>query len=665
MNHTSERISFMGKLIGISLVMVLIFLQFAGFVFLGERDEAYNEIQRRSADYIVKTGKAGYDARYLLSYNPENEEFRQVFGGESLELQDLRSEFYCTSIWHRISRLKANTFHDDLERLLEKTPPFFSGYKKAITRFAEGPLGQSGDPATGLTEYINELNDEVQYRAIKIEQLPPETFRASLSAYLQEIEGPFEPFKEVLESHLASSTKEGSELREEVLDYLAPMHDPGTRLYRKAGKDHLVSFMLFDREGDILYETGFPYTEYRAYIHPTVMNLVIMLGAIVVVILFGFQLLFANILVNPLRALSRGVRQVNEGNLDIEIPVKIDDEIGYITRTFNNMVGSLHSMVETISSSSVEVKDISTDLNASSTDLSDIARELATVVEETASAYEEMASSFESNLSDIEAQLESSDEIKKDITNINAGSRQLTGRIEDLTTSIEGAVGLVESGEKTMNKSVSAIEDMAEYLHELEGAINEINDVADKINLLALNAAIEASRAGEAGKGFSVVADEVNKLADQTSELSSDISKTITEHTDRIQKELNFITSTADIFNEIREKILETREVLGGTIDFTGKLDTMNSDIQAKIEKLSEIANSIHVYSREQKNTVNELNNSINTITDISQKTLESSDMVRSYARIIDQSSIALTENLDTFKIRARETREDEEGTEG
>ena len=95
-----------------------------------------------------------------------------------------------------------------------------------------------------------------------------------------------------------------------------------------------------------------------------------------------------------------------------------------------------------------------------------------------------------------------------------------------------------------MSKSAKVIEGLAGYLRDIDGTINAINDVADKINLLALNAAIEAARAGEAGRGFSVVADEVNKLADQTTDLVEGILSTITEkQTNRISSELSYISS--------------------------------------------------------------------------------------------------------------------------
>jgi len=665
MNNTDERISFMGKLIGISLVVVMIFLQFAGFVFLGNSETAYDRIYRRSAHSVVNSKKPEYDAQYLVSYDPEARDFQRVFGAATLDLSQLRYEFDNTVTWSRISRLPRNEFKNRLEGILEETPGHFAAYKNALWQYAKDMPENVEDPSEKLIEYANELNERVMYWNNKIHQMPDEDLRPSLQAFFEKEQENYGPFIQVLQTYAGSTGKEGGELRKEILSYLAPMHNPGTRLYRSAQDGYLVGFMQFDEEAGKLFETGFSYIDYRRYIHPTVISLVIMLVIIVIVVRYGFQLLFANVLVNPLRALSQGVRQVNEGNLDVQIPVKIDDEIGYITRTFNNMVSSLQGMVKTINSSSVEVKDISRDLNSSASNLSDIARELAAIIEQTASAYEEMASSFESNLKDVESQLEGSDAIKKEIGDINSSSKQLSGRIEELTASIEGAVEMVETGEKTMNKSVKAIEDMATYLGELEGTINQINEVADKINLLALNAAIEASRAGEAGRGFSVVADEVNKLADQTAELSSGIQATITEHTERIQRELNFISDTAGVFNQIREKIMETREVLGGTIDFTDKLDHMNSDIRGKIENLSEIANSIHVYSKEQKNTVDELTNSINTITSISQKTLESSDMVQSYSRIINLSAETLAENVETFKTRAAEVEESREESPG
>ncbi len=657
LNNTRERISFMGKLIGISLVTVLVLLQFESFFILRERDDSYDDTRRKSASMTIISGILQDEAVYLAAYDPAAGSFALRTGERVVDFVKYRQEFENAVMRERIRRLDGENFSGELSSILAAAPAGFAGYAAAARRFAEKLPPDDPDPSGKVVAHLDSLRDMIYYKSNKVRQLPEGNFRAAAEKFLSKPEAPFDPFREVMLARLNESTAGGAELKAELMKYLALFEKPGTRLYRSLadGTGHIVAFMQADAGNGAMYEVGFPYHEYRAYMHPSVFRIVIMLAIIIVVVRFGFLLFFRGVLINPLKELSRGVREVNNGNLNVEIPVTIEDEIGYITHTFNNMVASLRGMVENISSNSVEVKTISADLNDSSSRLSAIAQELASIVEEAASAYEEMSASFESSVGDIKAQMEGSDLIKDDIAKINASSGQLSQRIGKLTDSIQGAVGLVEMGEKTMTKSVKAIGEMADYLRQLEGTINQIDEVADKINLLALNAAIEASRAGEAGKGFSVVADEVNKLADQTAELVKGIRSTITEHTARITTELSFISDTAGIFNSVREKIMETSGVLTGTMNFTGELGTMNSDIKSKIDRLSEISSTIYSFSMEQKTTVEELTRTINTINEISQKTLENAEMVRSYSKIIDLSSQSLAGNLETFKLKGED----------
>ncbi len=89
------------------------------------------------------------------------------------------------------------------------------------------------------------------------------------------------------------------------------------------------------------YEVGYPYSEYRRIADAVGRQLAgLMLGA-TLVILISFPLFFGISLVRPLDALLTGVRQVNAGQLDVTVPVRVEDEIGFLSRSFNGMVQSL------------------------------------------------------------------------------------------------------------------------------------------------------------------------------------------------------------------------------------------------------------------------------------------------------------------------------------
>lgn len=201
-------------------------------------------------------------------------------------------------------------------------------------------------------------------------------------------------------------------------------------------------------------------------------------------------------------------------------------------------------------------------------------------------------------------------------SNQTDGIDGLTGAIENLQSSMETltqatatsekiikrAVDFSNTGNTTLKKLVDEIFGINELVERMSTSIDLIDGIADQTNLLALNAAIEASRSGEEGSGFSVVAEEIRKLAEQSSKSTEDIGKLIKKIELVILSGGDSSKKAGMIFEKIHNDLgvyhgfvnkqsLSVREQLKSSISFTQDMGNLKNSLKESAAEITSVEN--------------------------------------------------------------------------
>ncbi|MCA9400442.1 MAG: methyl-accepting chemotaxis protein, partial [Candidatus Omnitrophica bacterium] len=251
------------------------------------------------------------------------------------------------------------------------------------------------------------------------------------------------------------------------------------------------------------------------------LRLTIVISIVVsVVIAIILAMVILSGVVKPTQELSEVMRKIAQGDFTQKIKLSSKDEIGRMATDVNSMVDSLSQVIMEVKSSSDQLKSATDEISNTSQQISDGAQQQS-------ASFEELSSSVQANATNANSANESSQE--------TAAATQQVG--EDMDNVIE-AMASIEKSSKLIGDTVAII-----------------TDIADQTNLLALNAAIEAARAGEHGKGFAVVADEVRKLAERSSNSAKEIIELIKDSNKEVNTGADLSRAAGDRLKIIVEKI--------------------------------------------------------------------------------------------------------------
>jgi len=365
-------------------------------------------------------------------------------------------------------------------------------------------------------------------------------------------------------------------------------------------------------------------------------NLVVLLIFIVgAILLIGYMVISIRQLMKPIIASTAYAKKLGGGDFREGVPekyLKREDEIGGLTKAFHELNENFSELVSEIIDSSYQVASSSEELNVTADQVATTSEDMAKTIDEIAQGATDQANSTEVGATKTFALGELIEANKAHMNKLNDASANIVMMIGDGLKIVTDLTEKTQDTDKAAKEIFEVINKTDESTSKIGEASNVIASIAEQTNLLALNAAIEAARAGEAGKGFAVVADEIRKLAEQSTASTKDIDDivhelvessklavgTINHVNDIITDQVEAVKDTEDKFVDISKAVEISVQAIENLNVSEKNMESQKAEILDTIQSLSAIAEENAASTQEASAAVTQQSSSMRQIVDAS-----------------------------------------------
>ncbi|WP_166252606.1 methyl-accepting chemotaxis protein [Marinobacter salicampi] len=309
-------------------------------------------------------------------------------------------------------------------------------------------------------------------------------------------------------------------------------------------------------------------------------NLIFLALALVLIIVVYLYIGFFMSVRTAITSFSKAARAVADGDMTVQIDLDNRDELGALTREFNNMTTKMAELVRSVSTTTQDVDQQASRVNDTATSNRDAVARQMEETHQITDAMHQMVETVQEVAESAHRASDSAGLAEKDADRGREVVAETVATINQLSTEITGAV-------ETINRVSGDSASISQVLVEIKA-------IAEQTNLLALNAAIEAARAGEQGRGFAVVADEVRSLAQRTHKSTEEIEGMIARLQSGVKDAVTAMTNSHEVTQKTVLKSSDVSEALDRIVAGIATIVDMSHQIAQAAEEQAAVAKNVN-----------------------------------------------------------------------